>query len=271
MNIARLKVRRLGANEDAAFWTRSLSGGAWLPGSRVLKQDAATWVRRVTLPGRTGDVVIKCRPAQGLGERLKALSRASRGDRHWRGARWLLDHGFDTAEPLLLASAVVDGVPCELLLTAFIDARSVLEHLAARDLSVRQEHEAARAVARLVGGIDKAGRHNRDGKPSNLLLVPDVSGFYRVATIDTVAIRRGAGFKPLARSLANLLIEPMGTGVAPRLALQGRIMRELLGAPPTEANERDDWWLTRGLYWGTARDMVDAHGDPTPRVNPLGP
>lgn len=271
MNIARLKVRRLGANEDAAFWTRVLTNDAWRTGSRLLKQDGASWVRRASLPGREGDVVIKCRPVWGLGERVKSLCRASRGDRHWRGARWLLDHGFATAKPLLLARAEVDGVPSELLVTAFIDARSVLEHLATRDLSVREEHEAARAVALLVSGIDKAGRHNRDGKPSNLLLVRDNAGSFRVATIDTVAIRRGAGFKPLSRSLANLLIEPLGTGVVPRLALQGRILRELFGAPPADANERDLWWLGRAQYVGRVRGIIMGHGDPTPRVNPLGP
>lgn len=265
MNISSARLRRTAPGIDPAAWLHALAGGAWLPASKLLKSDGDAWVRRATLEGH--DVVIKCRPA-GRHETLKRFARSTRGDRHWRGAAWLASHALDTAEPLLLADALVDHAPCELLVTAYVDAPTLLQLLHAHDLSVRQQHAVARAVGQHLRAMLAGGRHNRDGKPSNLLLIPDADTF-RVVTLDCVAIRRGRSFRAYKRSLANLLLEPIGTGCRPRLALCARVVRELTGPPPRNPDERNLWWVDRAYSWYRVKEHIEAHGDPTPRVDPL--
>lgn len=265
MKIERLTLRRAGPGIDPAAWSAELASGAWLAASKLLKSDGPSWVRRATLLGR--DVVIKCRPA-GRNETLKRLVRSTRGDRHWRGAAFLASHGFDTPETILLADALVDRTPSELLLTTFVDAPSLLEHLHAKDLDVKREHAAARALGQHISALLVAGRYNRDGKPSNLLLMP-AGDTFRVVTLDCVAIRRGRSFRAYKRSLANLLLEPIGTGSRPRLALCARVVRQLTGAPPRDPDERNLWWVDRANSWSKVQEHLAAHGDPTPRVDPL--
>lgn len=267
MKIERLSVRRVGDGENAMAWASELQAGSLLSTTQRLKDDGGSWVRRARFSGR--EVVIKCRP-HGANEALKRTLRSTRGDRQWRGASWLMRHGFSTAKPLLLADAFVDGVRSELLVTAYIDARSVLEHLAAGDLSVGEQHEVARALGRMIAEMDRRGRWNRDGKPSNLLLERDDAGAFRIVVIDTVAIRRAREFTSVWRALANLYIEPLGCGVPPRRSLCARAVREVVGAPP-RGDARHDWELVRGVTWGKVREIIAAHGDPTPRVNPLAP
>jgi hypothetical protein len=270
MNIDRVHVRRAARGTDPEAWARALRGPL---AGRALKSDGPAWVRRCTLLGR--DVVVKCRP-HGAREGLKRLFGRTRGDRHWRGAEWLVSRGFHTAEPILLADALVDHIPSELLITEFVDAPSLLDLLAAHPsrLGVKQEHEVARAVARLVHAMLLEGRYNRDGKPSNLLIAPTLDGeggAFRVIVLDCVAIRRGRSFRVYKRSLVNLLLEPMGTGCMPRLALCARVVHELVGPPPLDPQERSSRWVDRAYSWYKVKEYIEAHGDPTPRVSPLGP
>lgn len=271
MRISRIKIRRVGSGEDATAWSRILASGNWLDNSRTLKQDGASWVRRAVLPGSNRSVVIKCRPATGLSERLKAWTRASRGDRHWYGAQWLLDNGFATAQPLVLAHALVDGVRSELLVTEHIDARSLLEHMAAHDLSPREEHAVARALAAMVTRMMEKGRYNRDAKPSNLLLAREPDASPRIVTIDTVAIRRGDGKS--RHTVAPLILEAIGTGCEPRRALKARFIHELVRQTlARHALDNASGTARRAavrLAWRIVEDDVRRHGDPRPRVNPL--
>lgn len=265
MEITRVRVRRVGEGENAARWSEALAAPEWAASSRILKEDGESWVRRASLAGR--DVLVKCRPARGAGERFKRLLRSTRGDRHWRGASWLMKHGFATAPPLALADALVDGIPCELLVTQYIHARSVLDHLAAHDLTVREEHAVARALAHLVVEMANKGKYNRDGKPSNLLVVRDPAGNVRIATIDTVAIRPARPSYAIPRSLANLMIEPIGINAKPRLALCARAVREIVGPP--QADKLPERRLARAPHWREPMAIINAHGDPRPRVNPV--
>jgi hypothetical protein len=266
MKITRVKVRRSVNGEDAAAWAGALADPSWHAGSLTLKEGDGSWVKRAVLRGR--EVVIKCRPVFRADDRLKLILRASRGDRQWNGAEWLASHGFATARPLALATGDVDGMRAELLVTEFIKARSILEHLAARDLSARDEHELCRALARLIAGLIKHGRYNRDGKPSNLLVVRTPQGTLDVATIDTVAIRQTgpASHARLVAMLASLVIEPIGVGAEPRRSLKARVVKgvvELLG------NDRGRRHIERLELWWHVSERVQLHGDPRPRVDPL--
>jgi hypothetical protein len=266
MNISRVKVRRAGAGEDPRRWAAALADPSWLARSRTLKADGDSWVKGASVLGQ--HVVIKCRSVRRAEGRLKILLRAGRGDRHWRGARWLDSHSFATARPVALATAIVDGVRAELLVMEYIDARSVLQHLAAHDLEVSEEHETCRALARLLTGMLTQGRYNRDAKPSNLLVTERPGGRKEIATIDCVAIRGvgAAGPARLVRMLASLVIEPKGVGVEPRRALKARVIAEtvrLLNLNPQDRRrERLELWRRVG-------ELVVQHADPRPRINPL--
>lgn len=264
MMISRVKVRRVGPGEDAARWAVALADAAWHATATLLKSDTDAWVRRAIINGR--DAVIKCRAISRADDRLKLLLGAARGDRQWRGATWLASHGFATAQPFTLATAEVDGMLTELLVAEYINARSVLEHLASSDLTVREQHEVCRALARLLAGMIKQGRYNRDGKPSNLLVVRS-SGAIDVATIDTVAIRQSpSAHSKLIDMLASLMIEPIGVGAAPRLALRARVVKEVVELLNRDPSRRH---VERLELWWHVSERVAHHGDPRPRVNPL--
>lgn len=270
MKISRVTVRRTGAGEDRDRWSAAMMDLPVRAGN-LLKQDGASWVRRTVVPGCDGEVVIKCRAVGSLAERFKLLTRQSRGDRQWRGAEWLRRNGFATAQPLALILADVDGSRCELFVTKFVNARSVLDHLAAADLSPKQEHAIAREMARLVVGMLAKGRCNRDGKPSNLLGV-DPAGDLRIATIDTVAIRPVMQGDPtsLARMLANFMLEPMGTNCTPRRTLRARVVHEVVNALAAGAS-REVQRRQRRELWKQVETRIRAHGEPRPRVDPRAP
>ncbi len=253
-------------------WGAAL-GGEWLRTARVLKQEGRASVLRATLLGR--EVVIK----QSLWRpRLKELFGLDRASSQWRGAQWLEAKGFPTARCLVLATSPRANYPHHrYLVMEAIEGKSLLEHLAARDLSVRQELALARAVARQLVSLTLAGRYNRDHKPSNLIVQNPRSVDPTIAIIDTVAIRK---LRPWRRAdlyamFASLVIEPLGCGCPPRRALMMRVLvehqRELLrripNLLPDDAAARRH---ARHLDWMRIAGIIDVHGDPTPRVNPLG-
>jgi hypothetical protein len=273
MRIERVRIRRLAVGESAEVWGSALTNPAWLEGAEVLKREGAAWVRRGRLLGR--DVVVKCRPLGTLGRRVKAALGLGHADRQWRGAALLGRAGVRTGAPLCAAWGLVDGVACELLGLEHVPGTTVLEVLdaAARGVGpgVREQHALAAAVAGTVVQMLGGGVCNKDHKPSNLIAVYGEWG--EVAVIDCVGVRRarGAGVdgREAAEMLAALLIEPAGCGCPVRRALWMRGLRSLVPEPvrtgPREV--RREWLL------GRVKDVsaiVAAHGDPTPKVNPLG-
>jgi tRNA A-37 threonylcarbamoyl transferase component Bud32 len=247
---------RLRAWEDAL---RGFDAGS----ARILKAEGSSRVFRAPMLGR--DVVIKVRELRGIAERVKWAAGAARGFRHWRGATWLMDHGFGTARPLVLAS---DGSR-EWLVMEAIEGKTLLEHIAARDLTVREEHALAKEVGRHVSAMRKAGWFNRDFKPSNVMVRLDRRS---IACIDCVAIRRGGD--GAVRMLHALAVEPTGLGVLPRKALLARVVWSMVEAD-FEGNQegveavRLARWATRRAFWRLVRESLRRHGDPTPRTNPL--
>ena len=247
MRIEHVQIRRIVPGEDPRAWTAALEESGWLQRATVLKQDAAAnhlvppageqmtttprplfphadaapghWVRRATLAGR--DVVVKCRPIGSLAERLKLVIQHDRGDRHWKGATWLARHGFRTASPYVMATAALNGEAVELLVMEALAGQSVLEHLAAADLGVRQEHAVAAALGQMIMRLSGRQHYNRDSKPSNLMVIQTTDG-PEIAIIDSVAIRPSAQAEQM---FASLVIEPIDQGCPPRRALMMRALR----------------------------------------------
>ncbi|HEX8877683.1 MAG TPA: hypothetical protein VF777_13115 [Phycisphaerales bacterium] len=259
--------------------------------STVLKAEGNSFVARAELEGVA--LVIKSRQLGTIRERAKSLLRASRGFRQWRGARRLQRAGIPVARPIALltqhgvapAEAAADARslplvhtwPREWLLLEEAPGKTLLHHLADRDLSVRDEHALARAVGVQVGAMLRANVCNRDHKPSNLIVTFD-EGVPIVTLIDTVGIRRRGNPGEMARMLATLLIEPIGVGVPPRSAVAYRVLRDACAAwlehtlaRPLGAAKGDRKAL-RSMVRSMARRVdqyIRTHGDPTPKVNPL--
>lgn len=274
MRIERVQIRRSAPGEDRAAWISALEDPGWLSSAVALKEEPTVargsrlgeptypghWVRRAILLGR--EVVVKCRPAGSLAERLKLGVQHGRGDRHWKGASWLACNGFRTAAPHVLAMAELEGAPVELLVMEALAGRNLLEHLAAGDLSVREQHAIAAAVGRMLVRLSKRQHYNRDSKPSNLMVVRTEDG-PEIAIIDCVAIRPRANVEQM---FASLVIEPIDQGCPPRRAVMMRALRAAVDELrqgdglllDDEAADEAAEALIRGL-WRATSARVDHH------------
>ena len=264
------KVLRTAPGQSVELWSAALADPAWLAAARTLKQDGGSWVRRATLLGR--DVVVKCRSLNTFSRRLKGTLGIGHGHKHWRGASLLQSRGILTAAPLVLCRAAVDGVPCEILLLEFIDGPTLLECLqSSRDgrLAVREQHAIARAVGLQVAQFSQ-GLQNRDHKPSNLIVRRTASGSPEIAVIDCVGVYHSMLWRGFSPPLASLMIEPTGCGVPPRRALRMRVLTTLADSldGPTRTSRAERRKFIR-IVWLLTDKRIAAHGDPTPKVNPL--
>jgi tRNA A-37 threonylcarbamoyl transferase component Bud32 len=244
---------------------RASAPGAWAAtlqafdgdAARVLKSDAGVSVFAARLLGR--DVVIKRWDLATPWARAKAMFRASRGDRHWRGAARLARAGLRTAPCLALALEQAP-VPRVWLVMEHIPGPTALECLADRSLHILDQHALASALGRQIRALDDAGLYNRDHKPSNLILADHHAD--NLTVIDTVAIRRG---RSPQRMLASLVIEPLGCGLSIRRSLAMRTLTAFLGLAGFDPRCR----ARRDGLWRDVQARIRAHGDPTPRTDPL--
>lgn len=261
--------------EDGAAWAAAVGDPRWRASARLLKEEGPATVHRATLLGR--DVVVKSAPAVSLADRLKLLAGRSRAHRHWHGANWLDAHWFPTAAPLALLRG---PGPSECLVMQALSGRTLLEHLAADDLPVREQHDLAAELGAMAARMTDLGRYNRDNKPSNLIVERLESGRLRVATIDCVAIlpvvRVGSAPAAADRMMAALVIEPLGVGRPPRRSLMLRALRARYNQTarrvpdaPADPRERQVRKAFCRAAWMRIAELVRAHGDPTPRVSPL--
>lgn len=273
-----LRAIRAALESEGDAWAAAIAAGAWRRGSLLLKRDGGTSVHRARILGR--EVVVKVWEL-GPKARLQAALGDTHALRHWRGAARLRKAGIATAWTWALLRGRLEGRSVEVLVMEALHGKTVLQHLADDDLSVRDQHALARAVGRYIVTMERHNLFNRDSKPSNLIATPDAGGEPVVAVIDCVAIRRFRhSYGPLAmllfrrglrripsnRMLASLVIEPLGSGLLPRRALMMRVLRALPDIAPAG---RDLWCRVRRSQWTEVSTMVQAHGDPTPRVNPL--
>ena len=262
--MGRIRAVRVGDGEDGAAWVRALSSPAWLEGSEVLKEDGDVVVRRARVLGR--DVVVKRWGMSRAKRRLQAVLNTTPACRHWRGAERLKAIGVRTAEPYALVRGRDESGTCEVLAMEWLRGRSVLEHVASPTLSVRGQHTLARAVGAHIGLLAEHGAVNYDGKASNLIVI-EGDGPPEIGVIDCGAVGGMNDGEP-ADSLSRLVVEMIGVGCPPRVALAMRAVEPLI-----------DVWDSMGLsiprrtfrdeIWACVREFLRRHGDPTPKVDPL--
>ena len=269
------RVERLAASESGGRRAWAELGAALEDApATTLKEEGGTRVFRTRALGR--DVIVKRWELSTLDSRLKSLARSGRAFRHWRGAQALDAAGIPTARCLALLTDGSRRPPRQYLVMEPLAGPSVLDCLARPLLRPRQEHALARAVARQLVALTLAGRYNRDHKPSNLIVLDAQSPEPRPAIIDTVAIHRLRPWRraDLYHMFASLVIEPTGCGCPPRRSLMMRVLvehqRELLRRiPDLLPDDPGARRAARHMDWMRIAGLVAAHGDPTPRVNPL--
>lgn len=253
----------------AAHWTGVIErceGGE----GQVLKAEGGASV--IALPGERGakGLVIKRWELRTLGARVKSAMHASRAWRHWKGADLLTKAGLRTAVCYAIARSVSkEGVAVEWLVMDRLPGKTLLQHMADRDLTVEQEHALADALGSKLRILAGHNLHNRDGKPSNWIVCD--TRVIEAAVIDTVGMRQKTGGDVRAM-LASLIIEPIGCGVPPRRSLRWRLLRGLVAdkrlSPNSTAPPAAERASIKAL-WRSVATAVTAHGDPTPKVNPL--
>lgn len=258
-----MRIERLAPGESADAWAGALAS---LDPARaeVLKEDSGAAVYRAKLLGR--DIILKRWELASLGSRLKGALRAGRADRHWRGAEWLTRVGIPTARCLALASEIRRPFPRAWLAMEAVTGKTLLDTIAS-DIPVRDQHAIARAVGSQIDAFRSHLRSNRDHKPSNLIVTGDPAA-PEIAVIDCVGLRRRPDPEGM---LASLLIEPTGCGLRVRKTLIVRVLRSYVDALRVAANlSRDEARERRDLVWREVSERIRLHGDPRPRVNPLG-
>ena len=262
----------MAAGEDAAAWRDALATPGWADAARVLKEDRGSWVRRANLLGR--DVVVKCRELNTIGRRFKHAIGMGHGAKHWRGAAKLMRAEIPTGRPLVLMRSEVDGCATDLLVIEFVPGETLLSVLDAIahgcGPGVREQHAIAKAVAGSVVALRKARLHNRDHKPSNIIVTHAEDGRVGVSVIDTVGLESdfpvGDGFE-VEEMLTALMVEPLGCGCSPRRSLWMRALSTMPLSRPNVDRARKHRDLREAAK--SVAMLIKAHGDPRPRVNPL--
>ncbi len=189
--------------------------------------------------GRRIEIAVKQTVARpGAINRLRFRSTWRRSLRQWRGARRLGAIGVPVAKPMLLARCGIEGQPCDWLILERVPGKDLLRHLRDGDLTISEQHDAARRVGRIVNAIDSYGWFNRDTKLSNMIRTP--AG--EIVLVDTVDIRRQPGRRPLM--LAAMLFEALDAGAPPRRTLMMRCLKSAVEEP------RETW---RALAKAAAR------------------
>lgn len=228
--------------------------------------------------------------------------------RQWRGAELLMKHGFAAARPMVVfrargmvvgeaatirdesrqAESRVSFSPAlsqgergaaarraglvEVLVLEWLPGKTLLQHMADGDLSLKQEHALADAVGVLAGTMLDKSLATRDFKPSNIV-VSWHHGVPRVGLVDTADVGRVRGCAARLSMAFALAVEPRGLRCLPRRALCWRaikaIVRSHINEPDYTDLERDVRFETREL-WQDLREPLFMHGSGVPKVNPLG-
>ena len=243
---------------------------------RVLKAEGDSQVVLLRLGERR--VVLKLMLMRGWVARTRCWLGITRHHRKWRGAELLQTARIPTSKPVAMGTIHALDKEGNLtrgqwLVLAYLQGPTLLDVF--RDAQrlphkhrLKRQGVLATKAGESVRSLVRAGLMNRDHKPSNLIVLrSDPRNVYvSLGIIDTVGIRRIPGgnwrHSATARMLASLIIEAIGCGVYPNLRSRHIAVRAATGA----------WepWLSIRRVWRGVRRIVESHGDPTPKVNPLG-
>ena len=256
----------------------------------MLKQDGRVRVLSALLRGRR--VVLKFYRYQGVLDRARARLGAAAGDRHWAGAALLATEGIACPAMLALVSRRDGSVREDCLVMAELEGQTLLRWLSGvkqDEVPVARQHAVARAVGAQVGCILAAGLHNRDHKPSNLIV--RFEGDRPIVSIaDCQGVKRleRDRSRHTVRMQASLALEAIGTGVLPRRSLIAMTLASAVAAYTArrfgEASVEQALSMDRAerrrilqslprgtalAAWPKIAERIAVHGDPTPRVDPL--
>ena len=243
-----------------------LGGARW--GARVIKDTEKVSV----LLGEAGgkEVVVK---TVRVG-RLRAMVGRTKLRRDCDAWERLVEDGILVPDYFSLVMGRDErGVLVESLVMARAPGCSLLWELARGELGVQEEHQLARAIGAQVSDlIGEADVENCDHKASNIqVVVGGTDPVIALLDLDGIMDRRffnGDEMDWASRMLAKLAIECIGCGVLPRRALLMRVVDSMRSSYEQwlEA-ERDD--EIRHELWHEIRRIIDEHGDPTPKDDPL--
>jgi hypothetical protein len=275
-NPTRVRVQRVAHGQVSDDWRHTMLH--WPERvERVLKADGGSRVVLLRLGERR--VVLKLILMRGWMARARTWLGMTRHHRQWQGAEWVRAAWTGTSEPLAIGTietADINGIHShwQWLGVGYLVGPTLLDAL--RDAQRmppnhrrRREHALAVAAGGSVRKLTRAGLLNRDHKPSNLIVLrSDPRHIHApVGVIDTVGIRRTLNGKldrsALERMLASLIIEAIGCGVFPSVWSRRAAVRVAMGAW--------DPRMSTMHVWRAVRRIIERHGDPTPKVDPLSP
>lgn len=271
-------VRVAPGEPPGAAWRDALAESLGAGVALKREKDASVRRARLRIGGAARDVVVKTRLGRGVAEAVKVAAGQGRLARQWRGAAVLRKLGVPTARPLALVRHLGAASASETLIMEALEGSSLLEHLSRRDLDPATERAVAEALGAQLALFAAGLRFNRDHKPSNLIVSIPRGGPPQIAVIDCVAVRLApVGLGGVERMLASLVLEPIGCGCPPTAWEMRRVVRAAARAmlsrrdgagsapPPSPGAVGALAWA----LWRAAAEIVEAHGDPTPRINPL--
>ena len=282
--------RRQGPRADGQAWADALGSEPWSDSAELLKEDGDVRVLSTTLRDRA--VVLKFYRHGGPRGRVRSRLGVAAADRHWAGAALLAAEEIPCAEMLALASRRDGGVREDCLIMGRLEGQTLLQWLRdVRDgqVPIAPQHAVAQAVGAQVGCILAAELHNRDHKPSNLIVRFEGERPI-IAIADCQGVKRLEREKSrhTVRMQASIALEPIGTGVLPRRSLIAMALASAVAAYTARRfgkakledsmamNSTERRAVLRSLPRGTAlaawpkiAERIAIHGDPTPKVDPL--
>lgn len=286
----RFKPRRHGPQADGQVWADAMHREPWRDKAELLKEDGDVRVLATTLRERS--VVLKFYRHQRPLRRVRSRLGVAAADRHWTGAALLAAEEIPCAPMFALLSRRDRAVREDCLIMGRLQGQTLLHWLrAVRDggVPITRQHAVAHAVGVQIGCILAAELHNRDHKPSNLIVRYEGERPI-IAVADCQGVKRLERDKSrhTVRMQASLALEPIGTGVLPRRTLIAMTLSSAVAAYTlrrfgkaslehammmTRAERRA---VLRSLPHGTALaawpkivERIAIHGDPTPKVDPL--
>ena len=249
-----------GAGARARSIARAVCAEPFGASARVIKSDD----RSTVLAGEAAgyEVVVKALALDRIVDRLRSLVRSTRHWRQARGATAVARAGL----PVAGTHAVMRGVDpsghrVEALVLERVEGPTLLRVASERALSASDHRLLLDRVGEGVGQLVRAGRFNRDHKPSNIIVASDDDGTPRPTLIDTSDIRHSRGDRSMDAMLAKLLIEAIGTATEVPLKDRVRVARSALASSGQNRT-------LRAVLESVDR-VIEGHGDPTPKDDPL--
>lgn len=265
---SRVRVRTLseaesGGGARSRTIARGVCDGSFVASARIIKNDERSTVFSAEIAGYP--VVVKTLALDRVKDRLRARFGRTRLSRQARGAARLESCGVHAIQPYAIVRGLTgEGEPVEALVMPRAEGPTLLRAALDRTINPHTARELLDQIGADIAGMVRAGLYNRDHKPSNIILHTDERGAIQPVLIDTADIRRclaKGGTRMMARMLAKLRIETIGTSVPVSIAEQVRVARSAQRSSNRSGSLRELLIEVQGI--------IDAHGDPKPRHDPL--